>query len=135
MHTIDWDAAISRTLESMPHGYRDRLRHVAIVVEDEPSEDVRREENLGKGDILLGYYHGIPLPERDEGYGIGGALPDVITLYSRAILEEARTTGTTPEQVAHETLWHEIGHYFGLDEAAVRRLEDRRDGDDTIRSS
>jgi predicted Zn-dependent protease with MMP-like domain len=128
---IDWNTIIQKTIDSMPAKYRDHLRHIAIVVEDEPNEDVRRQENLAQGEALLGYYQGIPLPERDASYGVGGALPDVITLYINTITEEANELGISVEQVAHETLWHEIGHYFGLDEESIHRLEHQRDNPKT----
>jgi len=125
----DWDAIISGTLAAMPPRFRERMDNVAIFVEDEPDEDVRRDEGLAPGETLLGYYRGIPLSERGDGYGIGKTLPDTIFLYARAIAEEARATDGDIARVAHETLWHEIGHHFGLDEAEIRALEHRRDGE------
>lgn len=124
----DWDAIIRSTLDTMPLHFRERMDNVAIFVEDEPGEDVRRDENLEPGETLLGYYRGVPLAERGDSYGIGETLPDTIFLYANPIIEEARVTDGDIARVAHETLWHEIGHHFGLDEEQVRALECRRDG-------
>jgi predicted Zn-dependent protease with MMP-like domain len=30
------------------------------------------------------------------------------------------------EKLVEETVWHEVAHYFGMDEARVRRAERRR---------
>jgi predicted Zn-dependent protease with MMP-like domain len=30
------------------------------------------------------------------------------------------------EEIVADTVWHEIAHYFGMDEAEVRRAEKRR---------
>jgi predicted Zn-dependent protease with MMP-like domain len=32
------------------------------------------------------------------------------------------------EKLVEETVWHEVAHYFGMDEARVRRAEKRRTG-------
>ena len=125
--TTDWGAIIQHTLETMPRKFREQMENVAIFVSDEPDEDVRREERLASGETLLGYYRGIPLAERGDGYGIGETLPDTIYLYTRPIIEEARATDGDVARVMHETLWHEIGHHLGLDENRVRALERRRD--------
>ena len=72
--------------------------------------------------FLLGLYEGIPLPRRNNGYS--GVLPDVITIFKRAHemithdLQEMR-------DMVHQTVWHEVAHYFGLDHGQIRALEER----------
>lgn len=122
----DWDALVADGLAAIDEQYRDRIANVAILLEDEPSDEVRVREGLHDNETLLGLYHGIPLPERGEGYGIGATLPDTITLYKLPILEEARETGEDIARVVRETLWHEFGHYFGLGEDEVRHRERER---------
>lgn len=126
---IDWEKLIEAGITALPEKFRDKIQNVAILLEDEPSKEVRRREGLGPHETLLGYYHGIPLSERGEGYGIGATLPDTITLYKKPILDEARGEPSEVRRVVIETIWHEFGHYFGLDEEEVRRREDIRDGD------
>ena len=124
--SIDWDACVEAGFAAIPNRFREKVRNVAIILEDEPSRTVRREEGLGPHETLLGLYRGIPLSERGDGYGVGGTVPDTITLYRTPILDEA---GGDPERVARvvrETIWHEVGHYFGLDEDEVGRREDER---------
>ena len=77
---------------------------------------------------MLGLYHGIPLTERGSEYGVGGTMPDTITLYRLPILEEAsemdRAFRDAVRIVVRETLWHEVGHYFGLPEHGVNEREE-----------
>ncbi len=116
----EWDA--------VPRRFAARVENVALLIEDEPDRETRREEGLEEGHTLLGLYRGIPATARGEGYGDGGILPDTITLYRLPILQEAQHEGDgSPEAVriaVRETLWHEIGHYFGYDEETIRERED-----------
>jgi len=106
--------------------YRAKIENVAILVEDEPSDEVREREGLSRHETLLGLYHGVPLAVRGDGYGVGETMPDTITLYRKPILAEAHETDGDVARVVRETIWHEFGHYFGLDEDEVRRREHRQ---------
>lgn len=111
----------------IPEKFSRRIDNVALLVEDEPSEVVRLEEGLGEEDTLLGLYQGVPLTERGSEYGVGITLPDTITLYRLPIIEEAedmdREFRAAVRIVVRETLWHEVGHYFGFDELSVQERE------------
>lgn len=52
-------------------------------------------------------------------------LPDQITIYQGPHERAARSEAHLEEMV-YETVWHEIAHYFGMDEAQVRQAERRR---------
>ncbi len=111
---------------AVPAKFRDKIKNVGFVVEQEPSRDVRRKHGLRSNETLLGLYHGIPATHRGEGYGVGMVQPDVITLYQLPIEDEARASGRDVRKVIRDTIWHEVGHYFGLDEGAVRGKENKR---------
>ena len=116
----------------VPSPYRERIRNVALLVEDEPSDEVRRIEGLQGEETLLGIYHGVPLVERGEGYGTGGTLPDTITIYRMPTLHEAEDLMMKDggefaghvRTVVRDTIWHEVGHYFGYDDEHIYRRED-----------
>jgi len=117
-------------LGRIPPRFARRVYNLAILIEETPSPGVCREEGLGEGDTLLGLYHGIPANERGTGYS--GILPDTITLYRLPLLEEAEALfdekrASDLESAARlairETLWHELGHHFGLSEGAVEARE------------
>lgn len=112
----------------MPERFKREIVNVALLIEDEVSEEIRELEGLEEGDTLLGLYQGIPLTERGSEYGVGMTMPDTITLYRLPILEEAeemdRAFRDAVRIVVRETLWHEVGHYFGLPEHEVNERED-----------
>ena len=112
---------------AIPERFRAKLKNIALIVEDEPSEELRRLEGLRPGETLLGHYHGIPASERGDFYGVGPTLPDRITLFQSPIEEEAGGEERDIRRVVRETLWHEVAHYLGMDEHEVRFREDERD--------
>lgn len=110
----------------IPEKFRSKIQNVALLVEDEPSKEVRNEERLREGETLLGLYHGIPATERGDSYGVGPTLPDTIMLYKIPIEEEAEEAHIDVRTVIAETIWHEYAHYFGMDEDEVRFREEKR---------
>jgi predicted Zn-dependent protease with MMP-like domain len=128
----DFSRICAEEWERVPAPYKERIKNVALLVEDEPSDEVRRLEGLGEGETLLGLYQGIPQNVRGEGYGIGVTLPDTITIYRLPTLLEAedlqrdapeRDIDDLVREVVRDTIWHEVGHYFGHDEDAIQGRE------------
>lgn len=128
MRREEFESLIEEGYEKLPEWVRQKIKNVALLIENEPSDDVREREGLSENETLLGYYHGIPLSERGEHYGIGETMPDTITLYQMPIEEAAAEDGISVAQVIAETIWHEFAHHFGMDEHEVRIREDIRDG-------
>jgi len=124
----EFNALIEQGFEKLPQWVREKIENVAILVEEEPSEEERRLQGLSDDETLLGLYKGIPLSERGEMYGVGLTLPDTITLYRGPIEEAAREDGLSVAQVIAETIWHEFAHHFGMDEHEVNLREAERDG-------
>ncbi len=50
----------------------------------------------------------------------------MITLFQRPIEEESEASGHDVFRVIRETLMHEIGHYFGLDDEEIERIFEER---------
>ncbi len=109
---------------AVPERFRGHIKNVALLVEDEPSEEVRAEEGLAGNETLLGLYRGIPYDDRGGLYGVGATLPDTITLYRIPILEEAGESEERVRKIIRETIWHEVAHYFGFSERDVGRREE-----------
>ena len=107
-----FERLVEDALVGIPAAYRARMLNVVVVVEDHPPEPG-----------LLGLYEGRPLTER--GASDGFTLPDRITIYRTPHVRMARNSQHLRRIVA-ETVWHEIAHYFGLDEAQVLRAERAR---------
>ena len=110
----------------IPEKFRAKIQNVALLVEDEPSEEIRKREGLSEDETLLGLYQGIPATLRGDSYGVGETLPDTITLFQVPIEEAAREDGEDIRKVIAETIWHEYAHYFGMDEGEVRLRERTR---------
>lgn len=113
---------VEEALRDIPPEFRDAMRNVAVVVEDEPSEDLLDDMEMEPGDTLFGLYHGTPLTERDSGYG--NTLPDRISIYQLPI-EEAYEDEEDIRQCVVETVIHEFGHYFGLSEEEIEEIEEK----------
>ena len=112
MRPCEFDALVERALKKIPRRFRRLLDNVAIVVEQEPPRP-----------NVLGLYQGRPLTHR--GSGDSFVLPDKITIYQGPHERLARTREQL-QTLLDETVWHEIAHYFGLNEREVRQAERRR---------
>ena len=115
-------ALVEDALQEIPRRFRDAMRNVAVVVEDEPSPDLLAEMDMEPSDTLFGLYHGTPLTERDSHYG--NTLPDRISIYQFSI-EDACEDEEDIRQCIAETVIHEFGHYFGLSEEEIEEIEEK----------
>ena len=123
MRRREFEKLVEEALGTIPANFRDAIANMAIVVEDEPSDDLLEAVGIDPPDTLLGLYQGTPLPERSATHG--NNLPDVVTLFQGPIEDEAEGD---PEQIVYEigeTLIHELGHYFGLSEEEIEEIEER----------
>jgi predicted Zn-dependent protease with MMP-like domain len=112
---------VERAVTEIPKRYKSHLENVAFMVADEPSPaHLRASGRLHGRSLLLGLYEGIPLPSRGNGYN--GVMPDVITVFQKPHEILARDEAQLAAMV-HDTVWHEVAHYFGLGHGAIRRLE------------
>jgi len=86
---------------------------VIVEVQAHPSRELLRREGMRPGETLLGYYDGVPLTEKSvESIA---ELPERILIFKEPIEAECRTREEIVEQV-RQTVLHEIGHHFGMDE-------------------
>jgi predicted Zn-dependent protease with MMP-like domain len=113
---------VDEALASIPPSFRDAMRNIAIVVEQEPSDDQLEEMGIDPPDTLLGLYEGTPLTERQWAHG--NLLPDKITLFQGPIEDTSEDEDDVIVAIG-ETLIHEIGHYFGLSEEEIEAIEEQ----------
>jgi len=116
-----FERLVADALASIPRRFRDAMKNIAIVVEDEPSPDLLDDLEIEPPGTLLGLYQGTPLTERS--WGFGNQLPDRILIFQRPHERAARDEDDLVVAIA-ETLIHEIGHYFGLSETEIEDVEE-----------
>ena len=119
----DFDRLVARAVTRIPGRFRRRIANVAFIVEAEPSPVQLRSAGVRPGATLLGLYRGRPLTARSVFDGF--VMPDQIVIFQGPHERLARSPEHL-EKLVQETVWHEVAHYFGMDEARVRRAERRR---------
>ncbi len=128
MKRTEFEKLAAEGFERLPAWVREKIKNVALLVEDEPSDEDREMQGLSDDETLLGLYKGIPLTERGENYGVGATMPDTITLYQFPIEDAAEEDKKDVRDVIAETIWHEFAHHFGMDEGEVQARERQREG-------
>jgi predicted Zn-dependent protease with MMP-like domain len=113
---------VEEALREIPRRFRHAMKNVAVIVEDQPPLHILREMEIEPPDSLFGLYQGTPLPER--GWTYGNTLPDRISIYQGPIVEACQDDEEIRDCVA-ETVIHEFGHYFGMDEDQIEEIEEK----------
>lgn len=104
----DFDSLVQEALDALPSWIQERLEGVAVAVEDEPPPD--------EGHDVLGLYVGDSLGE-ESLY----AAPPMVLIFQGPHERLCRTRGELRREVA-DTVLHELGHHFGLEEAEIAAL-------------
>lgn len=126
MRRLEFERLVADALRSLPPRFREKIAQENLVIEvrTRPSPRQLKGLDLGPGETLLGLYEGVPLPERTAG--VDPLYPDRIFIFQEPIETSFRTRAEQVRQI-QDTVKHEVGHYFGLSDAAMRELEE--DGD------
>ena len=113
-----FDELVQRSLDTIPEPFSRALDEVAIVIDDEPSPQQRREAGLRPDEGLYGLYEGVPRTEYAADWSF---LPNKITLFQTTLLEDF----PDPVELEHEvwvTVVHELAHHLGIDEDRLHDL-------------
>ncbi|MDD3725740.1 MAG: metallopeptidase family protein [Candidatus Ratteibacteria bacterium] len=103
-----FEEVVAAKIDILPDVIKQKIENVEFFVEEGPSRN------------LLGLYSGIPFPKRkNPGYSL--VMPDKIILFKDTIERGCRTRKELEERI-EKVLFHEIGHYLGLDEEDLRNL-------------
>ncbi len=113
---------VREAMDSLPPKFRKHIHNVAVVVEDHAPEG--RDPN----DLLMGIFEGTPRTEQSFFGAVTG--PNRIVLYQKNIEARAEDVAAgesrSVEEIIREevrlTVLHEFGHYFGLDEEALKNV-------------
>jgi predicted Zn-dependent protease with MMP-like domain len=123
MNPAEFDRLVAAAYARIPARFRKRLKNIAMVVEPEPAPAQLARGRTPRGSTLLGLYEGRPLTKRSVFESF--AMPDRITIFQGP----HERLASSPEHLARlveDTVWHEVAHYFGMDELQVRAAEQRR---------
>ncbi len=105
----------------LPEAFTAHLDDVILRVEDFAEEDVLAELQIEDPFELTGLYTGRPIG--GKSVSDSGAMPDMIHLYRRPLLDEWVETGVALDALIAHVVIHEVGHHFGLSDADMDALE------------
>lgn len=108
---------VEEALDSLPKEFRNRIKNVAVLVEDLPPHPLPQEPGQPQR-LLLGMFHGVPTTKKSV-FDISTG-PDYVVLYQKNIEAVCSTEDEVRHQI-RQTVIHELGHYFGMSE---EQLED-----------
>lgn len=116
----EFQRLVAEAIDGLPKDFRDRLKNIAVIVEDFPSPQIAADMKLRSPWDLFGLYHGVPFEHRGPYYG--NLAPDVILIFQKPIERFSETEAEIREEI-RATVVHEVGHYFGFNDAELRRIE------------
>jgi predicted Zn-dependent protease with MMP-like domain len=118
----EFESYLKEALDTIPKPYNSHIENVAFILEDYPSPEQRDRLNLFPNETLFGLYEGVPLPARNGSLKL---LPDKITIFKYPLMGASQTKDQLRENIGH-TVWHEVGHYFGLNHKRIHELDAKR---------
>jgi len=111
---------VRNAIAGLPTEFRERMRNIEIVIEDEPTREqiAGGSEGGSPPSTLLGLYEGVPLTARgaQEPY-----LPDRICIFRRPI-ERMSVSPRRQAIIVRDTVVHEVAHHFGISDQRLDEL-------------
>jgi predicted Zn-dependent protease with MMP-like domain len=116
----EFERIVDEAVKALPEKFRSRIENVVFRVAESPNRRQSRPQDAkGHEPSLYGLYEGVPRTER--GVDDSFREPDRITIFKRAIERDHRSK-TAMVKCIQETVLHELGHYFGLDDSQLDEL-------------
>src|SRR3954454_4819158 len=106
----EFESVVEEALDELPEQFASLLENIVVVVEEEPTAD--ELDILEEHNELLGICRGALMTRRTYAKML---LPDQIAIFRGPILRVTRNRGDAVRQI-RQTVIHELGHYFGLDD-------------------
>lgn len=105
---------VRQAVDELPRRYRRLMANVVVVVEEAATPEVLEEVGAESEDELLGLYTG-QAHGTESFFDAAGQMPAKIAIYRAPILRLCRTAEEVIQEV-QDTVVHEIGHHFGLED-------------------
>jgi predicted Zn-dependent protease with MMP-like domain len=110
---------VEQAMAELPDPFAGVMEEVRVEIEDRPSPKLLQQLEMDEDELLLGLYHGRSLLERSVEDS--GRMPDVITIFQDDVEEVSDSEADLVREV-RTTVLHEIGHFFGMNEADLDNL-------------
>jgi predicted Zn-dependent protease with MMP-like domain len=115
----EFEELVDEALDGLPEQFLPYMENVSVEVQPLPSRELMQEMNIRGRRTLLGLYHGVPLTKKSVSAPFDW--PEQIFIFQRNIEAICETPEEIVEQV-RQTVLHEVGHHFGMDEDDLRKL-------------
>lgn len=123
-----FEEIVEEALAALPAEFQEHMENVLVMVEDRASCRQREAVGLEKDEDLFGLYEGVAITRRSVNE-TDVRRPDRIWIFQEPI---ERNCSSRKEMIREiqDTVVHEIGHHFGLDEDEIGAIEDEYEYDD-----
>jgi predicted Zn-dependent protease with MMP-like domain len=121
---VEIDDIADAAFAGLPAAFRRLCEGLVIQVVDFPDDETLDEMGAQNEFELLGLFRGSGLAQRPASDETG-AMPNMIWLYRRPLLDFWCEGEDTLDDVVTHVLIHEIGHHFGLSDADMEGIEAR----------
>ena len=118
----DLEALADVAFAALPEEFRKLCEGLVIRVDDFPSEEILEEMKCETEFDLLGLFQGRGLAQ-GETQGYTGAMPNMVWLYRRPILDYWAEHDDSLGTIVTHVLVHEIGHHFGFSDEDMDAIE------------
>jgi predicted Zn-dependent protease with MMP-like domain len=118
MSREEFEKLVAQTIDSLPDTFARKLDNVSLVVEAWPTPEELGAAGVEPGMTLFGLYRGIPQTNRGN---YTAALPDKIIIFSGPMFAVYGNNEKLLKRQVRNTVLHEIGHHFGMNEEEIRR--------------
>ena len=114
---VRFERLVAQALAGIPEPFASKLAEVAVIVDDEPSLELRRLERLADDETLYGIF------EPADADFLSGWIrePDRIRIFRLPLEEDF----PDPDDLADEvriTVVHELAHHLGIDDDRLTQL-------------
>lgn len=117
----DIEGLAHEALKTIPEELRRHVKDVVVAVEEFCDQETEKDMDLSSPFDLLGLYSGTSL--RQKSVADVRQDVDMIHLYRRPLLDFWAENDVTLYDLVRNTIIHEVGHHFGLNDDDMDRLE------------
>lgn len=113
-----FERLVERALDGIPPPFRAALEEVAVVIEDDATDEQLDVAGLDPDEALYGLYEGTP---RTEWGADQVPFPNKISLFRLPLEEDFPDPDDLAEEV-RVTVIHELAHHLGIDDDRLKDL-------------